>query len=175
MTEYEKALSGELFNPADKSLLWIMLKNEILMRAFNRCPLWLQRKRERIIKKWFGSIKGKPYNIISPLITVYGKNIHDGFKVFPTLIEKSIASHHSVESCCVVGEKDDNHSQGKNPVAFIQLKNGFGDDSIREIEKKCCEELPKYELPVKYLVIDKIPVTSIGKVDYVKLEKSLIK
>lgn len=82
MTEYEKIMSGELFNPADKSLLWTMLKNEIRMRRFSRCPLWLQGRRERIIKRWLGSVDGKPYNIISPMITVYGKNVHVGKNLF---------------------------------------------------------------------------------------------
>ena len=71
MTEYEKMLSGELFNPADKSFFWMLVKNEIHQRAFNRCPMWLQGKRERIAARWLGSIDGKPYNIFSPLTTVF--------------------------------------------------------------------------------------------------------
>ena len=82
MTELEKIQSKQLFNPADKSLLWTMLKNEFHMRRFNRCPLWMQHKRERIFMRWIGSVDGNPYNIISPMITVYGKNIHVGKNLF---------------------------------------------------------------------------------------------
>lgn len=78
MTEYEKMLSGELFNPADKSFFWMPLKNEIHQRAFNRCPLWLQGKKERILKRWLGSIDGKSYCIFSPLTMVFGKNVFIG-------------------------------------------------------------------------------------------------
>lgn len=82
LKEYRKLNSGQLFNPADKDFLWTMLRNEFLMRHFNNCPLWRQKKRERLVKKWFGSIDGAPYNIISPLITVYGKNVHIGKNFF---------------------------------------------------------------------------------------------
>ncbi len=59
-----------------------MLMNEIRMRRFNRCPLWRQGKRERIVKRWLGSVAGNPYNIISPMTTVYGKNVHIGKNFF---------------------------------------------------------------------------------------------
>ena len=38
---------------------------------------------------------------------------YDGFKVFPSQIEKVIASHNSVQGCCVVGSPDSEHAQGE--------------------------------------------------------------
>ena len=82
LSEYEKMKSGELFNPSDKSFLLSLLRSEILQRAFNRAPLWRQGKRDRIAKKLFGFLDGRPYNIFSPLKVVFGTNIHIGKNVF---------------------------------------------------------------------------------------------
>lgn len=98
---------------------------------------------------------------------------HDGFKVFPTLIEKVVASHFAVKACCVVGENDRSHCQGRNPVVFIQLKKNYNEDVLEEIREKCENELPEYELPVRYEIIESIPLTSIGKVDYKSLENQI--
>lgn len=56
--------------------------NEIRMTRFNRCPLWIQKRRERLAKRWLGCIDGKPYNIVSPMVTVFGKNTYIGKNFF---------------------------------------------------------------------------------------------
>ena len=102
---------------------------------------------------------------------------HDGFKVFPSMIEKSIASHKAVKACCVVGVSDKEHSQGKLPVAHIVLNPKFIEHEelvCKELVALCLKELPEYAQPVDYVFRDSIPLTSIGKVDYRALEgKSL--
>lgn len=82
MTEFEKMVSGEIFNPSHISFLFPMLKSEILQRKFNRTPLWFQGRRDRIFKKLVGSIDGRPLNVFSPLKVLYGKNIHVGKNFF---------------------------------------------------------------------------------------------
>lgn len=82
MTESEKMKSGRLFNPSDKSFLLPLIKSEYLQMKFNRTPLWFQGKRDRIAKRLFGSLDGRPYNIFSPLKAVFGSNIHIGKNVF---------------------------------------------------------------------------------------------
>lgn len=42
----------------------------------NKTPLWRVGKRNRIIKKLFGSMAGNPYNIQIPFHCAYGNNIH---------------------------------------------------------------------------------------------------
>lgn len=98
---------------------------------------------------------------------------HDGFKVFPSQIEKVIIKNKCVESCCVVGKSDKTHSQGKLPVAYIVLVDGNADKSTikEQLRDLCAEELPEYAQPEDFIVIDKMPFTAIGKVDYKKLEK----
>ena len=82
MTELEKMKNGELFNPSDKSFLFPLIKSEYYQMKFNRTPLWFQGKRDRIAKRLFGALDGRPYNIFSPLIVVFGSNIHIGKNVF---------------------------------------------------------------------------------------------
>ncbi|MBE6151780.1 MAG: acyl--CoA ligase [Firmicutes bacterium] len=103
---------------------------------------------------------------------------YDGFKVFPSRIEKVISSYPAVESCKVIGIQDCNHSQGKLPKVHIVLKEEYREDEdiiIRELEKLCMEQLPEYMQPVAYQVRDIMPLTSVGKIDYLALEAEEIK
>ena len=45
---------------------------------------------------------------------------HDGFKVFPSLIEKTVDTNDNVVSNCAVGVADTSHSQGKLPIVFAE-------------------------------------------------------
>ena len=40
----------------------------------------------------------------------------------------------------------------------------------RELRAMCADDLPEYVLPVGYKFIDKLPLTPVGKVDYLALE-----
>lgn len=99
---------------------------------------------------------------------------YDGFKVFPSQIEKVIASHNSVQGCCVVGSPDSEHAQGNLPVAFVVLNSSateWSREIISELKELCYKELPEYAQPVDYFIVPNLPVTPIGKIDYRKLEK----
>lgn len=99
---------------------------------------------------------------------------HDGFKVFPPLIETVIEKHNGVATCCVVGTPDPSHSQGKLPIAYIVLKKEFfgkEQEAKAILSELCKKELPEYAQPVDFIFIDKLPLTAIGKVDYRALEK----
>lgn len=98
---------------------------------------------------------------------------YDGFKVFPSLIEKVILMHKAVDSCKVVSIADTEHRQGKLPKAHIVLKEEYKQYTYQvqsEIELLCSEQLPEYCQPVDYKFRDELPLTSIGKVDYLSLE-----
>lgn len=98
---------------------------------------------------------------------------YDGFKVFPSLIEKVIGSHQAVDSCKVVGTPDLEHSQGKLPKVHVVLKEEFVENQeeiVQNLKKMCLEQLPEYMQPVNYKVRENMPLTSIGKIDYRALE-----
>ena len=101
---------------------------------------------------------------------------YDGFKVFPSLVEKTISSSSNIENCCVVACKDNDHSQGKLPIAYIVIKHdsiGHEAEIVEELKSLCLRELPEYAQPCDYVVIPKLPVTPIGKIDYRALEERL--
>jgi len=97
---------------------------------------------------------------------------YDGFKVFPSLIEKAVSSHVAVASCCAVGTPDKEHAQGYLPIVFAVLKEECDTDILKkELFELCKKELPEYVQPVDFVFIDKMPLTPIGKVDYRALEE----
>ena len=70
---------------------------------------------------------------------------HDGFKVFPSMIENVVSRHPAVHQCSVVGCTDKDHTQGRLPFVYIVLKAGITAKKkqvIRELERMCAEELP---------------------------------
>ncbi len=98
---------------------------------------------------------------------------HDGFKVFPSLIEKAVDTHKNVISNCAVGIDDTSHSQGKLPIVYAVLNNVADAKTVKaELIELCKKELPEYVQPVDFVFIDKMPLTPIGKVDYRSLENT---
>ncbi len=68
----------QTFNPSSKRLFYRMLRSEYLQRRYSKTPIWRIRKRNRILRKWLGNIKGTPYAVFSPFYASYGKNISIG-------------------------------------------------------------------------------------------------
>lgn len=126
MTELEKMKNGELFNPSDKSFLFPLIKSEYYQMKFNRTPLWFQGKRDRIAKRLFGSLDGRPYNIFSPMKVVFGSNIHIGKNVFI-----NCNSYFQDYADITIG---DNVFIGPN-VSFVTIEHPifFDDRSVKEI------------------------------------------
>lgn len=64
------------------------------------------------------------------------------------------------------------NSSGVFPVAFIVLKNNADQKEITEkVLKQCRKDLQSYAIPEIIRIIDKIPLTPVGKVDYRELER----
>ena len=101
---------------------------------------------------------------------------HDGFKVFPSMIENVVSRHPAVHQCSVVGCADKDHTQGRLPFVYIVLKSDTTAKKkqvIRELERMCAEELPEYVQPAAYKFIPSMPMTPVGKVDYRQLEADI--
>ena len=101
---------------------------------------------------------------------------HDGFKVFPSMIENVVSRHPAVHQCSVVGCADKDHTQGRLPFVYIVLKSDTTAKKkqvIRELERMCAEDLPEYVQPVAYKFISSMPMTPVGKVDYRQLEADI--
>ncbi|MBD5537995.1 MAG: acyl--CoA ligase [Lachnospiraceae bacterium] len=92
-------------------------------------------------------------------------------KIFSLDIEKVLLEHSYVDNCAVVPIADSVTFQ--KPVAFIILKKDLPHDVNTENELKEYAEknLQDGYKPIKYIFVDRFPLTKVGKVDYLALEK----
>lgn len=94
----------------------------------------------------------------------------DAFKIAPDTIEETIISLSYVKECVVVGVDDEKFISV--PMAFIELEENVAlNDVYEDIQKKCEEELPDYEIPSYFEQIEEMPYTGNGKHDFRKLEE----
>lgn len=78
----------------------------------------------------------------------------------------------AVENCAVVGVRNINNTQGVNPKAFVVLNGKYDKETaISTIWNTCRKELAEYCLPTDIVAIDELPLTPIGKIDYMSLSK----
>jgi long-chain acyl-CoA synthetase len=92
----------------------------------------------------------------------------DGTKIFPIEIEDALMRHPNVQNCAVIGIRDKKHEQSSIPIAFCVLKNKKPNakDSIMRFAK---DTLQDYLCPSQLYILDEIPTTDRGKVDYLQL------
>lgn len=100
----------------------------------------------------------------------------DGHNVWPMEMENIIKSHPFVENCCVVGIPSNTTTQGEFPMAIVVLKDECS-SSLDEIEKElkelCLMHLPERDVPYKYSFERELPLTGVGKVDFVKVQENV--
>lgn len=99
---------------------------------------------------------------------------HDGFKIFPYVIESAIDTVDGIKANYAVGVKDPEHRQGLLPHVFLVKEEGCttADAELIEKARKICEHsIPEYCLPLSYSFITDVPYTNIGKVDFMALTK----
>ena len=91
-------------------------------------------------------------------------------RVYPMKIESTICKCTHVDKCSVVGKP--NGEKGYLPIAFVVLREGADKDMvIAELESVCKQELPEASWPYAYRIVDKLPTTPAGKVDFRALER----
>ena len=97
---------------------------------------------------------------------------YDGHKMYPMQIEQVVADHPSVEHCVVVGVKDREHVQGKQPLVVVQKKDdGVSEERVRaELFQMFHKRVELRSFPVAVEFVDKIDFTLVGKLDYRSVE-----
>ena len=95
--------------------------------------------------------------------------ISSGYNIYPEQIEDIIEKDTKVLTSSVVGIP--NNKKGEIPVAFIVLKSKDENEEniINEIKDIVSKNVSKYAIPKDYVIIDKLPKTAVGKVDYKQL------
>lgn len=94
-----------------------------------------------------------------------------GYKISPDHSESIIQSCVGISECAVVGAKRAEHDMV--PVAYIEPNGSLGEEQVIELAKAACAaELKDYEIPQKYICIEKMPhKVNGGKLDFLKLEE----
>ncbi|MEN0133543.1 MAG: AMP-binding protein [Rhodococcus sp. (in: high G+C Gram-positive bacteria)] len=88
--------------------------------------------------------------------------IRGGHNIDPRDIEEALGSHPAVEVVAAVGRPD--QAKGEMPVAYVQLKAGSVAESA-ELLQFCREHVQeKAATPVHVTVLDRLPLTPVGKI-----------
>lgn len=92
-------------------------------------------------------------------------------KIIPDKTKKTISLVDVVEECEVITVPDEKRTN--RPVAFIVLKEGIEMNSTieKEINTYCERDLPEYQIPIEYISLDKLPLTSSKKPNVKVLEE----
>ena len=101
----------------------------------------------------------------------------DSHCVYLAAIENVIARHKAIKSVAVVGITPKDIERGKLPKAVITLKEQYKQNAaqiIKELIDMCNNELPERDVAYYYEVLEELPMSLSGKVDYKKLEQEQI-
>jgi long-chain acyl-CoA synthetase len=97
--------------------------------------------------------------------------IRGGFNVYPRDVEDVLLSHPAVASAAVVGRPD--ARLGEEVVAFVELRAGATATS-GEILEHARARLAANKYPREVHIVDRIPLTSVLKVDRKALRATLV-
>ncbi len=91
-------------------------------------------------------------------------------------LENLISQHPAVSEAAAIGVADT--KWGERPALVIVLKPEFKDkataEELKQFMAKCAEEgkIPKYGVPDRYIIVEEIPKTSVGKINKIELRKA---
>lgn len=84
-----------------------------------------------------------------------------GYNVYPAEVEEALQSHPSVAMCAVFGVPDE--IKGEKPWAAVVPARGAEID-VDALDAHCRERLAAYKSPRRFLVVDELPRSSVGKI-----------
>ena len=96
----------------------------------------------------------------------------DGHNNYPLEIENVINSIDGVENSAVVEIEASKYGNGHIPIAFVVLE-GNKELTKEQIMDYCKEQLPNRDIPCNVIITKELPVTNIGKIDYLKIKEEL--
>jgi len=88
--------------------------------------------------------------------------ISGGKNIDPHEIEQILEQHKDVQGACVIGVGDDRW--GARPWAIFEAEDGVDADLSEELRTWCRTTLSGYKVPDRFIQIDALPRSSIGKV-----------
>ncbi len=100
--------------------------------------------------------------------------IFEGHNVFGSVIEDVLSQHPMVAQVAVAGVIYPDSQNCEIPTAFIVLKETTKPkkEIIAELKELSRQKLPQRDVAQDYKIVESIPLTPVGKVDYEKLRKA---
>ena len=92
--------------------------------------------------------------------------IRGGYNVYPGEVERVLSEHPDVAQVAVLGAPD--RVLGEIGVAFVvpaAVSEGGASPALGELRTFCRNALADYKTPDRLVVVDALPLTSVGKVD----------
>ncbi|MGG1721343.1 condensation domain-containing protein, partial [Bacillus wiedmannii] len=86
-----------------------------------------------------------------------------GFRIELGEIESQLLKHKEVKEAVVIAREDNNNHQYL--CAYFTSETPKDETRIQEIRKFLAKELPEYMIPAFFVQLDKLPLTTNGKVD----------
>ena len=93
-----------------------------------------------------------------------------GFRISPTEVEEVLMASKKLEAAAVVGIPDD--LLGQAIKAFV-VRGENAELDIESLLRFCAEKLPRYAIPKQVEILNKLPQTASGKVNYSALRKQI--
>ena len=95
--------------------------------------------------------------------------VSNGYSIYPQASENAILSCPEVSACAVVGVQDP--IRGQLVQAFVVLKEHAATEQTEQALREICrEQVAVYALPRKYVFLEALPKTLVGKIAYSQLE-----
>lgn len=85
--------------------------------------------------------------------------ISGGFNIYPREIEDFLTEQHEVAEAAVVGVSD--KLRGEVPVAYYVASSPI---AAAELEARCRAELASFKVPQRFVAVEQIPRTALGKI-----------
>jgi len=85
--------------------------------------------------------------------------ISGGFNIYPREIEEFLQEQEGVAEAAVAGAPDP--ARGEVPVAYLVVRDGFDQSKV---EAACREQLASFKMPRRFVIVDALPRTALGKV-----------
>lgn len=93
----------------------------------------------------------------------------NGYNVYPEMVETVISRIAGIKQCAVVGKPA--RAGGDRVVAVVSTEDGsITPDAVMEA---CKKSLPEYAVPHQVIIKTRLPVTKVGKIDFMKVAEDI--
>ncbi len=169
----ECSLRDELGNPIEKNqvgILWV--KGDNIMLGYYNAP---EATYDMLKDGWLNTGDFATFDNQGRLLIVGRFKdliIHKGFNIYPQEIENILMSYPNMLKVAVIGIPDE--QTGEVPVAYVVIKDAAADIE-KQLNQLCMNALAAYKVPRHFIVLEDLPMTSLGKIDKKKLKQEFKK